>query len=374
MTSPSTAPPPDRFATLLLKWYRTSGRDLPWRQTRDPYAIWLSEIMLQQTQVTTVIPYYRRFLDVFPTVHALAEATLDEVLKQWEGLGYYARARHLHRSAQIVVAQFGGAVPSTFDRLHALPGIGRSTAGAILSLAFGQRYPILDGNVRRVLCRYFGVRQHPKLVESKLWEYAERLLPERKADLYTQALMDLGATVCVPRAPRCLDCPVSEGCVGYRKGIQGNLPARRRRKPLPHHHHVTVVVLVEGQPGPAVWIRQRPAEGLLGGLWEFPSIRADEGDVKGAAATLLDDVCDPGGITLHPAWQIAHAFTHFTMTLHVFVAPTAAGHVRRLSPDVVPVAVSDLPDYPFSASQRRIALKLSERLQRERRDRASDER
>jgi A/G-specific adenine glycosylase len=181
--------------------------------------------------------------------------------------------------------------------------------------------------------------------------------------------MDLGATVCVPRAPRCLDCPVSEGCVGYRKGIQDSLPVRRHRKPLPHHHHATVVVLVADQ---TVWIRQRPAEGLLGGLWEFPSIRADEGDVRVAATTLLNDVWGLSGIVLHPAWQIAHAFTHFKMTLHVFVAPTEAGHSRRLSTNIVPVAVSDLPHYPFSASMRKIALKLSERVERQRRDRLEE--
>ena len=211
---PISAPATARFAQRLLRWYRAFGRDLPWRNGSNPYAVWLSEVMLQQTQVATVIPYYLQFLSRFPTMAALAAAPLSEVLKMWEGLGYYARARNLHRAAREIVARHGGLIPSTFQALHALPGIGRSTAGAILTLAFGQRHPILDGNVRRVLCRYFCVEEPPRnrRTEALLWDYAERLLPQKETDRYTHALMDLGATLCLPSTPDCPRCPVRRDC------------------------------------------------------------------------------------------------------------------------------------------------------------------
>lgn len=185
------------FTRALLRWYRQCGRDLPWRNTSEPYHIWLSEIMLQQTQVSTVLPYYHKFLSAFPTIQDLAAAPLDKIMKLWAGLGYYARARNLHRSAKEVVEQFNGRLPSTFEKLLSLPGIGRSTAGAILTIAFGQRRPILDGNVRRVLCRYFVINQDPrsKKVEAWLWDCSERLLPKRESHVYTQGIMDLGATI-----------------------------------------------------------------------------------------------------------------------------------------------------------------------------------
>ena len=350
-----------RFSKNLLAWYLTSGRNLPWRSTRDPYAIWLSEIMLQQTQVATVIPYYHRFLGAFPTIRRLAEASQEDVFAQWEGLGYYARARHLHQAAQAMVAQFSGQVPSTFDALLALPGIGRSTAGAILTLAFGQRHPILDGNVRRVLCRYLAITGNPRdaAVEARLWRAASRLLPQHRADQYTQAIMDLGATCCTPKLPDCPACPVQRDCRGYAKGVQHTLPMRQRRKPLPRHDHVARIILHTREGRRCVFLRQRPAKGLLGGLWEFPSARADATPDGLREARLRIgrehglDAAPPAG---RPAGQIHQTFTHFKMTLHLFVERRLA---RRDPPGLLSVPIGALADYPLPSAHRKIAVALA---------------
>ena len=358
----SPAPADRRFAKNLLAWYLKSARDLPWRRTSDPYAIWLSEIMLQQTQVATVIPYYHRFLDAFPSIQRLAAASQEAVFAQWEGLGYYARARHLHQAARAMVAQFSGQVPSTFDALLTLPGIGRSTAGAILTLAFGQRHPILDGNVRRVLCRYLAIRGNPKdvAVETRLWRVAARLLPQRRADEYTQAIMDLGATCCTPKLPACPACPVRRDCRGYAQGLQHTLPARQRRKPLPRHDHVARVILHMRAGKPSVFLRQRPAKGLLGGLWELPSARADAtpGGLREAWLRIGQEhgfdlsECPPAG---QPAGQIHQTFTHFKMTLHLFVEQRRARHDPA---GLLSVPIEALANYPLPSAHRKIAIAL----------------
>jgi len=355
-----------RFAKNLLAWYLKSGRSLPWRRTSDPYAIWLSEIMLQQTQVATVLPYYRRFLHAFPTIQSLAAATEKAVLAQWEGLGYYARARNLHRAAQGMVAKFSGQVPSTLDALLTLPGIGRSTAGAILTLAFGQRHPILDGNVRRVLCRYLAIQGNVRdaAVEARLWRAALRLLPQRQADRYTQAIMDLGATCCTPKLPDCPACPVRRDCRGYAKGMQHVLPARQRRKPLPRHDHVTRVILHRRANQWCVFLRQRPAKGLLGGLWEFPSARADatpDGLREtwhriGREYRLAISDGPPAG---QPAGRIDQTFTHFRMTLHLFIEWYRG---RRDPSELLSVSIRALEDYPLSSAHRKIAVALAARF------------
>ena len=352
-----------RFSKNLLTWYLKCGRDLPWRRTSDPYAIWLSEIMLQQTQVATVLPYYHRFLLAFPTIQSLADAPEKSVLSHWEGLGYYARARHLHRAAQEMVAQFSGQVPSTFDALLALPGIGRSTAGAILTLAFGQRHPILDGNVRRVLCRYLAIAGNPRdaPVEARLWRAASRLLPQRQAGRYTQAIMDLGATCCAPKRPDCPACPVRQGCRGYAKGVQHLLPTRQGRKPLPHHDHVTRVILHTRAGERSVFLRQRPTNGLLGGLWEFPSVRADATPDGLRKAWLRigqeHHIAASGEIPMRqPAGQICQTFTHFKMTLHLFIEPY---RTRRALPGLLSVPIMELANYPLSSAHRKIAAALA---------------
>ena len=263
---------PPRFAARLVRWQRQHGRhDLPWQGTRDPYRVWLSEVMLQQTQVVTVIDYFTRFVQRFPSVRALAAASEDEVLGLWSGLGYYSRARHLHRAAQQVVEQHGGVFPRDAQGLQTLPGIGRSTAAAVASVCFDERVAILDGNVKRVLSRYLGFDAdlaQARAVES-LWQHAQDLLPARRADMptYTQAVMDLGATVCTPRQPRCGDCPVRSDCVAHGQGTPERYPVRTRR--LQRRSESWWLLLARTDDG-RVWLTQRPASGIWARLYALP--------------------------------------------------------------------------------------------------------
>ena len=256
------------FSSRIIAWQKTSGRHgLPW-QVQDPYAIWLSEIMLQQTQVDTVLPYYRRFLARFPDVASLAAAAEDEVLALWSGLGYYARARNLHKAAQKIVNEHGAVFPRQFELILALPGVGRSTAAAISAFAFAERRAILDGNVKRVLCRMFGVEGWPgdKTVENRLWDLAEVLLPEAELATYSQGLMDLGATLCRRSRPECACCPCMDSCVANREGRQASLPVARPRKALPEKS-VRMLILLHGG---SVLLQKRPVPGIWGGLWSLP--------------------------------------------------------------------------------------------------------
>ena len=297
------------FAARLIAWQKRHGRHgLPWQATRDPYAIWLAEIMLQQTQVATVIPYYQRFLARFPSVASLAQAPLDEVLTLWSGLGYYSRARNLHRAAQMIANGHSGRFPRDFEAVCALPGVGRSTAAAICVFAFGARYAILDGNVKRVLTRYFGVHGYPgnKRVEQALWRKAESLLPKRQIAAYTQGLMDLGAVVCTRRQPKCPSCPLRTDCVARCKGLTERLPARRPKKILPHRQTVMLVLQHAGE----VLLEKRPAAGIWGGLWCFPEAAPGQ-DVGKICAQRF-------GATVGAAQSLPvleHGFTHFRLTI-----------------------------------------------------------
>ena len=292
------------FAERLIAWQKTAGRhDLPWQKTRDPYLIWLSEIMLQQTQVATVIPYFERFLARFPTLRALAEAPPEAVIEHWAGLGYYARARNLHRCAQQLVAVDGEKWPISTEQLSALPGIGRSTAAAIAAFAFGQRAAILDGNVKRVLCRHFGIEGFPgqAAVERELWALAERLLPDAGIEAYTQGLMDLGATVCTRSRPRCGDCPLATSCLARQEDRQDELPAACPRPKLPERR-AGFVLISDGQ---RLLLERRPPHGLWGGLLVPP---------EGEAAAVLARF----GLNAENQRALAplkHAFTHFRLTL-----------------------------------------------------------
>jgi A/G-specific adenine glycosylase len=262
----------DDVARRLLAWFDEHGRhDLPWQQPREAYRVWLSEIMLQQTQVTTVIPYFERFVAAYPDVHALAAAPLDEVLHLWSGLGYYARGRNLHRTARIVSRDFGGSFPETVEGLSALPGIGESTAGAICAQAFDRAEAILDGNVKRVLARYHAVDGPPDASETKrqLWAHARTHTPSERVADYTQAIMDLGATVCRRRRPSCSACPLATGCAAHRMNKVESFPGQRRRRDKPVR---ATQMLVIREPGGAVLLEQRPAEGLWGGLWSLPEV------------------------------------------------------------------------------------------------------
>ncbi len=298
-----------RFAAALIVWQRHHGRhDLPWQGSRDPYTVWLSEIMLQQTQVAAVIPYYQRFLGRFPTVKTLAEAPLDDVLALWSGLGYYSRARNLHRAAQAVMAAHGGNFPQTLETIIELPGIGRSTAAAILVFAFGKRSAILDGNVKRVLARFCGIAGYPgeSAVAVQLWQQAEALLPKTCLRPYTQGLMDLGATLCTRSKPRCAECPVRKLCVAFKTGRVSELPTPKPRKALPQRRTMMLVLQRAGE----ILLEKRPPTGIWGGMWSFPEEDADADVVKacarryGAAVTLKE-----------PLPVIAHGFTHFKLDI-----------------------------------------------------------
>jgi A/G-specific adenine glycosylase len=304
------------FTEQLIIWQKQAGRhDLPWQKTRDPYRIWLSEIMLQQTQVVTVIPYYQRFLDHFPNVLALAAAPIEQVIELWAGLGYYARARNLHRCARQIATVHGGFFPKTEEQLVELAGIGRSTAAAIAAFAFGQRAAILDGNVKRVLCRQFGIEGFPgsAIVERKLWALAVELLPDKDIEAYTQGLMDLGSTCCTRRKPQCAKCPVSAGCIALRDERQNELPEPKPRATIPHRS-ATFALIFDGQ---RLLLERRPPTGIWGGLLVPP-----EGDIDQTLTRL--GLCSHSREVLP---ELKHAFTHYRLTLQPVlcrVVPQAA--------------------------------------------------
>lgn len=309
----------DSFASAVLTWYDQHGRkDLPWQQDMSPYRVWVSEIMLQQTQVATVIPYYQRFMEALPDVFALAAADPDEVLHLWTGLGYYSRARNLHKTAQIVVSEHGGVFPESVEGLEALPGIGRSTAGAIASLSMGLRAAILDGNVKRVLARYHAVEGWPgeKAVHDRLWQIAEGYTPQQRFNHYTQAMMDLGATLCTRSKPTCLLCPVQTGCAARMLGAPSAYPHSKPRKTLPVRQCVMPLLV---NPEGDIWLQRRPDSGLWGGLWCPPQL-----DDHVALEQLLERLGWPVQATETLA-PLRHTFSHFHLDIQpllVRVSPT----------------------------------------------------
>ena len=294
------------FAHRLIAWHRHHGRhDLPWQGTRDPYRVWLSEIMLQQTQVATVIPYYLRFLERFPDLQALASAPADEVMAHWSGLGYYARARNLHGCAKAVIATHGGRFPRDPDVIATLPGIGRSTANAIAVFCFGACMPILDGNVKRLLCRHAGIEGWPgaPAVERRLWQIAQSLLPKAIVATYIQAQMDMGATICTRSRPRCDACPLAADCVALRDGRTRELPEARPRKALPVRETTLLVLMHRGR----VLLQPRPPTGIWGGLWSLPEVQAEP---HAEAARLGCRI-----LSSRPLDAMSHAFTHFRLEM-----------------------------------------------------------
>ncbi len=343
---------------LLLRWFDENARDLPWRRTKDPYAIWVAEVMLQQTQSDTVKPYYHRFLKRFPTVRHLARAKLDSVLKVWEGLGYYSRARNLHRAAREVVRTFGGRLPQTKKELLTLPGVGLYTAGAIASIAFGRAEPLVDGNVTRVLCRLFRIRQDPRsgIVRKNLWILAEALLPADKAGSFNQAMMELGATVCLPRSPRCQACPLRRTCSAREHDEQEKLPRRASRKPLPRHKVVVAVIYRNSR----ILIDKRKPNGLLGGLWEFPGGKVRKGEPLETA--LAREVREELRVTvriLRPLATVQHSYSHFSVTLHVFECDYVSGTPKcRDCVDYKWVYPKQLKNFAFPAANKKIIAAL----------------
>jgi A/G-specific adenine glycosylase len=342
---------------LLLNWYANVGRDLPWRRSRDPYAIWVSEIMLQQTQVKTVIPYYQRWLVQFPTIEQLASADLQQVLKAWEGLGYYTRARNLHRAAREIVQHHGGGFPTRLEDVLALPGIGRTTAGGILSSAFNQSVAILDGNVKRVLTRLVALTVPPTKATKQLWQISEALLDRDYPREFNQALMDLGATVCTPKKPECNSCPWTGHCQAYNLGIQSQLPMRETSSPLPHK--TIGVAAIWNEHGQILIDRRRP-EGLLGGLWEFPGGKIELGET--VEECIKREIQEELGIDISVGDRlitIDHAYSHFRVTLIVHHCRYLSGVPQPIECDEIRwVTLDEIDQFPFPKANTQIITAL----------------
>lgn len=305
----------EKFSNRLLAWQRCAGRkDLPWQYNPTPYRVWVSEIMLQQTQVATVIPYFNRFMASFPDVSQLANADIDEVLHHWSGLGYYARARNLHRAARQIRDDHGGRFPQAFEQVLSLPGIGRSTAGAVLSLSLGQPHPILDGNVKRVLTRFFAVTGWPgqASAERRLWAIAEQLTPIRKAGTFNQAMMDLGAAVCTRREPVCAACPLAGHCRAYAEGDPARYPESRARKKLPLK--AVRMLLLHRNRDRRLLLERRPPSGVWGGLWSLPECDIDTDPFDHCVTRLGLRVA-----ACHKLPRRRHTFTHFHLDIHPLV-------------------------------------------------------
>lgn len=343
-----------QIQTRLLDWFRKEKRDLPWRRTKDPYHIWVSEVMLQQTQVKTVLPYYRRWIQAFPNLKALASASETRVLKCWEGLGYYSRARNLHQAAVRVVEERQGRVPETREEIMRLPGIGRYTAGAILSIAFGQRVPVVDGNVRRVLSRLFCLGDHDgsSALEKRLWDVAGQLLPKRGAGDFNQALMELGARLCVPKNPRCPHCPVQEPCEARARNLQSHYPPPKIRTPVQKIEVSAGVIQRNGK----IYIQQRPRHGLMGGLWEFPGGKREKGESP--EDCLRREVREELGVNVAVGGKLTtvrHGYTQFRVTLHVYRCRLTRGRIQAQSCEQWKwVEPRQLEHFPFPAANAKI--------------------
>ncbi len=346
------------LSSRLLQWYRQHGRTLPWRDHPDAYAVWVSEIMLQQTRVETVIPYFEKWMKKFPDVKILANASERDVLTAWEGLGYYSRARNLHQAAKVVASKYNGQLPRDLTELRSLPGIGRYTVGAIASMAFGMDEPTLDGNLRRVFSRLFDISEFADSPagEKNLWELAAENLPNGQAGDYNQALMDLGATICQPKNPRCLICPLMEICESRKNGTQALRPVLKPKKTIPHYIHAAGVIINRGR----VLLAQRPSEGLLGGMWEFPNARVEENPAKELTKVL--NAAYSLKVTHRGLRQkkealgiIQHAYTHFKVTVHAFRCDCAPIPKNK---KFIWARLSELDDYPMGKMDRGIANKI----------------
>lgn len=344
----------------LLAWYKRHQRSLPWRETSDPYRIWISEIMLQQTQVDTVIPYYFRFLKNFPNVYALARAPLQQVLKTWENLGYYSRARNIHAAAQIVVDQFDGRIPDTIETIKTLPGIGKYSAGAILSIAYGQALPAVDGNVRRILSRVFAIRK--PLDDSReqkiLFELAATLVPAKRPGDFNQALMDLGAMICQAKNPNCSICPLASICRAWLTDLQNSLPVKRKALTIPRRQSVAAVIR---NPEGLLLVVQRPATGLLASLWKLPGGFVEDGE--NMESSLRRSVRKELGIFIRAVKKLAsvnHAYTHFRIKLDTYESILLKGEPKALACQEWRWATpSDLNKLPLSKIDRTVIAVLA---------------
>ncbi|HOZ38726.1 MAG TPA: A/G-specific adenine glycosylase [Anaerolineaceae bacterium] len=342
----------------LLRWYDINARSLPWRSDPSPYKVWVSEIMLQQTQVETVIPYFQRFMERFPDTASLAKAEESEVLQVWEGLGYYSRARNLHKAARIILSEFCGEIPMDVAALKSLPGIGAYTAGAIASIAFGAPEPALDANIRRVTIRLLDLHEQPGAkTDEKLWEFSRQILPDSRVGDYNQALMDLGSAICKPKEPLCHLCPLNDECLAFQRGTQSELPLRKPKGKVPHKLVVAAVIA----HGSKVLLARRSSDGMLGNLWEYPG-GAVLGDTSNLHDALQHLVETRFGLSISVESQLGvykHAYTHFRITLHAFACRLPDAEHLTLPPDFAWADISTLSAYPMGKVARLISRELA---------------
>jgi len=348
-----------KLQTNLLAWYDDNKRDLPWRDCGDPYKIWLSEIMLQQTRVDQATPYYERFIDHFPTVHDLAKADQQEVLKVWEGLGYYSRARHLHDAAKLVVDEFNGKVPDTWKEINKLKGVGPYTAAAVLSIAYQKKHAVVDGNVIRVLSRYYGIEDDVRSTKTKntIQEYADELIPEDRPGDFNQALMELGAMVCAPSNPNCEVCPLAAECVAYKTAKTDKIPYKSPSKKRPHHQIGVGIIFNDDDE---VLIALRPDDAMLGGLWEFPGGKQEENEeMEDTVKRELKEELTVDISIRKPFMKLDHAYSHFKITMHAYLCDLESGTPEpKSSQEVRWIPIDELEDYPFPKANRRLTEKL----------------
>lgn len=347
-----------RINTDLIGWYQVFARDLPWRRTTNPYAIWVSEIMLQQTRVETVIPYYTRWMDELPTLGSLVSADQDHILKLWEGLGYYRRALNLHKAALMIMDRFDGFLPKDIKSLESLPGIGRYTAGAISSIAFNQPSPILDGNIKRVFTRLFNISTPLQTSETEkmLWRIAEDLLPENNPGEFNQALMELGALICLGKIPVCDRCPLRDDCLAFQYHLQGDLPVRKEKSP-PRHLQVTAAVI---EKDGRFLLAKRPPEGLLGGMWEFPGGKQENNETL--PETLEREIKEELDATIKVGKHLGtyyHAYTHYKVTLHAYRCRLVSEKLNMIyHTDLAWVSIDSMESHPMGKLDRIIADQL----------------
>lgn len=351
-----------KFRNNLLSWFQKNKRDLPWRSTRSPYEIWLSEIMLQQTRVETVIPYYLKFLEKFPSIADLAKADTQTVLKTWEGIGYYSRIRNMQKAAKIIVDKFDGNFPQKYSQILDLPGIGPYTAGAICSIAFNQAEPVVDGNVIRVLSRVFEIEGDSSTTSGKkeFWQLAEKLIPKNNSGIFNEALMELGALVCTPKNPGCMQCPVHSFCAAKRLNRQEELPIRKKKLPTPHFDIGAGLIWRNG----SLLITRRKEKGLLGGFWEFPGGKQETGE--SISNCVEREIKEELGVHVKVGdsfMTVKHAYTHFRITLHIFNCEWQQGEPEcKECIDFCWVKPSELNRFPFPKANKRVVEKLQELL------------
>jgi A/G-specific adenine glycosylase len=354
-------PPTTELADRLLEWYTANRRSFPWRDDPQPYAVWVAEIMAQQTRLETMLPFYQRWIARFPNISALAAASQQEVLNEWEGLGYYSRARNLHQAARVVMDEYDGALPVTAAELEKLPGIGRYTAGAIASIAFGEDTPLVDGNVRRVFARVLALTEavNTPAGDKRIWAAAGQHLPAGKAGDFNQALMDLGAVVCLPRQPRCDACPLAGLCLAHRAGEEDRYPVKVSRAKVPHHTVTAAVVRRDSR----VLIAQRREDALLGGMWEYPGGKQEPDE--NLENCLKREIKEELGVTIEvgaPVGVYKHAYTHFRVTLHAFESRIISGDLHLNDHQAVKwVRLEELDDYPMGKIDRQISRTLQEK-------------